>query len=187
MNKFICIGKITEIKNQLEGTKILTLQTVDEALTGGKAVTSTPPPVIVTKELLPEALKEGEFVMITGHYEHKKDDGGPWRDFIIAYAVSKNLSFNLFFGSGNLGADAQATPQGKAATINVACKRFYKGEQQSDWVRSLVFNATQNALKLLSKGRNVFVIGALHQDSYVSKEGEVRTSTSLKVRDWQAA
>lgn len=185
MNKFIGIGQVKEMKSTGE-EKIILIETVDEALTGGRPVITTPPPILVSGCEMPQDLKVGEFIMITGHYEHKKE-GDQWRDFIRAYCVSRNLSMNLFFGSGNLGADAKMTPQGKAATFNVACKRYFKGEQESDWVRTLVFNATQNALKLLSRGRQVFVVGALHSEKYPLKEGGDRSSTSLKVRDWQAA
>lgn len=185
MNKFLCIGEISFIE-RIDKVATLIVRTA-EANQTGQVFTVSPPPIKVMGAALEKMppIEKGNIVLVKGHYQRKLYES-TWYHEIIAYQVTTNLHFNLFLGTGNLGGNAQLTPQKKALTFSLACKRYYKGEKLTDWVRSVLFTAKDGVQHMLLKGRELFVAGSLQYESYEPEDGSgKRYNTSLAVRDWQ--
>lgn len=94
---------------------------------------------------------------------------------------------NKWAGAGRLVRDPEirTTAAGKAvASFTIAIDRDYKtegGETPTDFVEISAWGASANfASKYLSKGRMVAVVGRLQSDKWTDKEGNKRTSWSIR-------
>lgn len=186
MNKTVIIGTIENILNE-DFHKYIIMKTSEATMKGDKYI-STPPPVRITDAALENmpVVSIGDTVLIKGHYEETKIDGN-WQHEIVAYQITDNLSLNLFYGTGNIGNDADMTSKNKAITFNMGCKRFFKGERFNDWMRCFIHGKNLERLQgVLLRGRQAFVLGSLQHTIY-KKDNDVeeKQSTSLAVRDWQ--
>lgn len=186
MNKIVIIGAIENIIEE-DFCSYLIMKTSEATMKGGEYV-STPPPVRISEAALENMPKVeiGDTVLVKGHYE-ATNIGDNWQHEIVAYQVTDNLSLNIFYGTGNIGHDADLTTSNKALIFNLGCKRFYKGERFNDWIRCRIHGPNLDKLQnVLLKGRQSFVLGSLQHDVYKKDEdSEEKRSTSLAVRDWQ--
>lgn len=95
--------------------------------------------------------------------------------------------------SGALGADAEVKEIGnsKLITFNIAVSQDYKDQQgnkveKTEWVRANMWRAKEQSTKVadyLKKGSKVLIDGVPESEAYTSKEGEVKSYLSVKVKD----
>ena len=184
MNKAWLIGEVTYLENKPNVT-ILLMRTTEQTVSGSTFTAATPPIKVFENSGCRQKIRKGDVLLVGGHYQRKQHEE-IWYDEIIAYLVTKNLSLNLFLGTGNLGSDAQWTTNRKAVFFNVGCKRYYSGEQHTDWVRSVLFSPTEASVPLLQKGQPVLITGRMEQKQRELENGQKAFNTSLIVSGWQA-
>ncbi len=95
--------------------------------------------------------------------------------------------------NGALGNDAEVKDVGnsKLITFNVAVSQDYKDQQgnkveKTEWVKANVWRGKDQSTKLaeyLKKGKKVLIEGTPEVDAYQSKDGEIKASLSVKVKE----
>jgi single-strand DNA-binding protein len=89
---------------------------------------------------------------------------------------------------GRLGQDAKefSTSNGKQVVkFSMAVKM---GRDETEWVNCALWgNRGQKLLPHLTKGTSVWVAGELSKNSYVSKDGENKTSIEINVQTFEFA
>ncbi|MGQ1948555.1 single-stranded DNA-binding protein [Geofilum sp. OHC36d9] len=95
--------------------------------------------------------------------------------------------------SGALGADAEVKEVGNSKLIkfSVAVSMDYRDQQgnkveKTEWVQANMWRGKEQSTKVadyLKKGTKVLLEGVPESDAYKSKEGEVKSYLSVKVRD----
>ncbi len=95
--------------------------------------------------------------------------------------------------SGALGADAEVKEIGnsKLVTFNVAVSMDYKDQkgnkvEKTEWVRANIWKSKDQSTKVadyLKKGTKVLIDGVPESDAYKSKEGDIKSYLSVKVKD----
>jgi single-strand DNA-binding protein len=95
---------------------------------------------------------------------------------------------------GNLGkdVDVKTFESGtKVAQTSIATNRFYtnsKGEkvQEVEWHNVVAWNKTAELMeRLLKKGNRVMIQGALKNETYKTKDGDIRYATKVKINEFQ--
>ncbi len=95
--------------------------------------------------------------------------------------------------NGALGNDAEVKDVGnsKLITFNVAVSLDYKDQQgnkveKTEWVRANIWRGKDQSTKIaeyLKKGKKVLIEGTPEADAYKSKDGEIKSSLSVKVKE----
>ena len=86
---------------------------------------------------------------------------------------------------GRLGQDPR-TPKEGITHFSLACNDYYKGEETTQWISVATFNGlSDNAAKILSKGRLVYVEGKVRTRKY-DKDGQTRYATGVVAHRWRA-
>ncbi len=95
--------------------------------------------------------------------------------------------------NGTLGNDAEVRDVGnsKLITFNVAVSMDYKDQQgnkveKTEWVRANIWRGKEQSTKLaeyLTKGKKVLIEGTPEANAYQSKEGEIKSSLVVKVKE----
>ncbi len=95
--------------------------------------------------------------------------------------------------NGALGNDAEVKDVGnsKLITFNVAVSLDYKDQQgnkveKTEWVRANIWRGKEQSTKIaeyLKKGKKVLIEGTPEADAYKSKDGEIKSSLSVKVKE----
>jgi single-strand DNA-binding protein len=95
---------------------------------------------------------------------------------------------------GNLGRDVEVTTLdsgAKVANTSIATNRNYtnsSGEkvQEVEWHNVVAWNKTAELMeRLLKKGNRVMLQGALKNETYKTKEGEIRYATKVRINEFQ--
>jgi single-strand DNA-binding protein len=86
---------------------------------------------------------------------------------------------------GRLGQDPM-TPKEGITHFSLACNEYFKGQESTQWISVATFNGlSDNAAKILSKGRLVFVEGRVRTRKY-DKDGQTRYATGIVAHRWRA-
>lgn len=95
--------------------------------------------------------------------------------------------------SGVLGQDAEVKEVGNSKVINfnVAVSMDYKDAhgikvEKTEWVRAIMWKGKDQSTKVadyLKKGKKVLIEGVPESEGYKSKDGEVKSSLSITVKE----
>jgi single-strand DNA-binding protein len=86
---------------------------------------------------------------------------------------------------GRLGQDP-VTPKEGVTHFSLACNEYFKGQETTQWISVATFNGlSDNAARILSKGRLVFVEGKVRTRKY-DKDGQTRHATGVVAHRWRA-
>ncbi len=92
--------------------------------------------------------------------------------------------------SGVLGNDAEVKEVGNSKVINfnVAVSMDYKDKEgnkveKTEWVRANMWRENAKVAEYLKKGKRVLIEGIPEAEGYKSKDGEIRSSLSVKVKE----
>lgn len=86
---------------------------------------------------------------------------------------------------GRLGQDP-LTPKEGITHFSLACNEYFKGEETTQWISVATFNGlSDNAAKILCKGRLVYVEGKVRTRKY-DKDGQTRYATGVVAHKWRA-
>ena len=96
-------------------------------------------------------------------------------------------TYNKIIIIGNLGRDPEARfmPSGdKVATFSVATTERSKNGDVTTWFRVSAFSKLADICEqYLRKGSYVYIEGALSQNEYTNREGQVRQSLEVRARE----
>jgi single-strand DNA-binding protein len=100
-----------------------------------------------------------------------------------------NVMFKLIL-SGVLGNDAEVKEVGNSKVINfnVAISMDYKDKdgnkvEKTEWVRANMWRENAKVAEYLKKGKRVLIEGIPEAEGYKSKDGEIKSSLSVKVKE----
>lgn len=86
---------------------------------------------------------------------------------------------------GRLGQDP-VTPKEGITHFSLACNEYFKGQEATQWISVATFNGlSDNAARILSKGRLVYVEGKVRTRTY-DKDGQTRHATGVVAHRWRA-
>ena len=86
---------------------------------------------------------------------------------------------------GRLGQDP-VTPKEGITHFSLACNEYFKGQEATQWISVATFNGlSENAARILSKGRLVYVEGKVRTRKY-DKDGQTRHATGVVAHRWRA-
>ncbi|BBO88004.1 single-stranded DNA-binding protein [Desulfosarcina ovata] len=97
----------------------------------------------------------------------------------------KDLDQNEIALVGRLGQDP-VTPKEGITHFSLACNEYFKGNDTTQWISVATFNGlSDNAARILSKGRLVYVEGKVRTRKY-DKDGQTRHATGVVAHRWRA-
>ena len=96
-----------------------------------------------------------------------------------------DLDHNEIALVGRLGQDP-VTPKEGITHFSLACNEYFKGQEATQWISVATFNGlSENAARILSKGRLVYVEGKVRTRKY-DKDGQTRHATGVVAHRWRA-
>ncbi|BBO80803.1 hypothetical protein DSCO28_13690 [Desulfosarcina ovata subsp. sediminis] len=97
----------------------------------------------------------------------------------------KDLDQNEIALVGRLGQNP-VTPKEGITHFSLACNEYFKGNDTTQWISVATFNSlSDNAARILSKGRLVYVEGKVRTRKY-DKDGQTRHATGVVAHRWRA-